>query len=220
MSSFNNYGLNILLWLGISVNQIYASEHSPGVVKPPVSEVRDTTEVKQPNSWLRTFFESFFDSNEDDTVRTTEADTIDWDEKYRTSNQTDSTFQKIKNPPQDGIRVGSVCMDNFKQELFGRGACSGRGGVRFWIYKTPDSDALIFLPTQRHFDHPQDLNQQELMQLDAHHPFRKNEDGDNNYSLWLPIIPMGGILQLLVVIILCVTVLKTVSLILKKNKHE
>ncbi len=222
MPTLKEFSLFILFLGGTFTFKILASEHSPGMVKNPSSNSADSTTANQPNGWLRTFFESFFDSsNDEDTLITeTETDTINWDETYRTSTQTDTLHQLNSNPPSNGIRVGSICMDNQKQEEVGRGACGGRGGVRYWLYKVPDSDAIIYMPTQRHYDHPQELSPQEILQLDAHNPYRKNNNDENNNSLFLPLLPMGGILQLLVVIILCVTVIKSVSIILKKNNNE
>ncbi|KXX69430.1 hypothetical protein [Flammeovirga sp. SJP92] len=62
-----------------------------------------------------------------------------------------------------GKRIGCICMDGSKQEKKGRGACSGFGGVRFWIYQDNNNETLF--PTERHIEHPEPLSEEELEQL-------------------------------------------------------
>ncbi len=62
---------------------------------------------------------------------------------------------------QNGIRG--------RAEATGRGACSTRGGVRFWVYSYASGDTLHW-PTYRHRAHPEPLNEAELRNLASHNP--------------------------------------------------
>ena len=43
--------------------------------------------------------------------------------------------EKINDDASSGERVGAVCMDGWRSNATGRGACSHHGGVRYWVYQ-------------------------------------------------------------------------------------
>lgn len=178
-------------------------KENAGVIKTDTA-----TTVKD---WLNTFFETIFEP--DDTIAQPQpADSIDWDAEFHLSDPVDTAFNKQhQQPPPNAIRVGCFCMDNTRQDDVGRGACGGRGGVRFWLYHVQGIDSLYSVPTQRHQNHPQALTDIELMQLDEHNPFRQNEKHKDG----TPFLPIGPIIQLLMVVVLCTTVLKIVQNMMK-----
>lgn len=107
---------------------------------------------------------------------TADIDGSGWDEYYRTSEQQGRPASGFdpNAPKPSGKRVGCICMDGVRQDKGGRGACSGHGGVRYWIYQvTEDSTALY--PTDNHWEHPEPLDNQERMSLAAY-----NEEGSDN----------------------------------------
>jgi len=187
-----------------SSNPAEKSGQNAGVIKTDTA-----TTVKE---WLQTFFESVFEPD-DSAAQPQPADSIDWDAEFHLSDPVDTAYNKQhQQPPQNAIRVGCFCMDNTRQDDVGRGACGGRGGVRFWLYHVPGIDSLYSVPTQRHQSHPQALTDMELMQLDAHNPFRQTDKDKNGNT---PFIPFGSIIQLLAVVVVCATVLKIVQNIMK-----
>lgn len=106
-----------------------------------------------------------------------EAGQTDWDEVYRTGDQPGERptgFDK-KTPPPNGRRIGAICMDDTRLEDAGRGACSGRGGVRYWIYRLNDLDSTVLYPTERHWNHPEPLSPDERMSLAAAYEKEKTE---------------------------------------------
>jgi hypothetical protein len=98
-----------------------------------------------------------------------EAAQADWDELYRTSDQSGERAAGAhkKTPPPKGRRIGAICMDDTRQEEAGRGACSGRGGVRYWIYQLNDQDSTVLHATERHWNHPEPLSADERLSLAA-----------------------------------------------------
>lgn len=184
-------------------NSITTDTQYANAVKP------DTTNTV--SDWLNTFFESIFEP--DDSIAVPQpADTIDWDAEFHLTDPVDSAFSKQhQQPPANGVRVGCFCMDNTRQNDVGRGACGGRGGVRFWLYYVSGIDSVYSVPTERHQNHPQALTDIEIMQLDAHNPFRNTDDNKPGNA----ILPFGAIVQLLTVVVLCATVLKIVQQLIK-----
>jgi hypothetical protein len=128
----------------------------------------------------------------------------DWDEDYRTSDEeeergTGFSFD-VNHPPKDAVRVGCECMDGTTMDLKGGGACAGYGGVRYWIYEEAEGKRSMY-PTERHYEHPAPLSEEELSSLVAHNKPIKYGDSYNS--------PIGfrlGWLELLGVIIICVTI--------------
>lgn len=66
--------------------------------------------------------------------------------------------------PPGGVRVGCLCMDDTRSATRSIGACSGHGGVRYWLYRTPDGDTARVL-TARHERHPHPLTEAERSEL-------------------------------------------------------
>ena len=126
--------------------------------------------------------------------------TANWDETMHTSdmdNQTSTQYRhNANNLPKGSKRVGCVCMDNTKQDEGGRGSCSGHGGVRFWQYVTPDAE-LIEVPTERHYQHPNDLSPEELAQLASQY---ENHTPPNSSAT-----NMNALVQIIMVMMVCST---------------
>ncbi|HMQ46500.1 MAG TPA: hypothetical protein PKA70_03545 [Saprospiraceae bacterium] len=72
--------------------------------------------------------------------------------------------------PPRGVRVGCICMDGSPSDERGRGACSGFGGVRFWLYQVTEDSVAVF-PTSRHKQHPEPLSVMELNNLSSRNAF-------------------------------------------------
>jgi hypothetical protein len=64
-----------------------------------------------------------------------------------------SGYNVPNNLPEGSLRIGCICMNNAVRPTVGTGSCVGRGGVRFWLVKTPDGDT-IQQPTARHEHSP------------------------------------------------------------------
>jgi hypothetical protein len=106
----------------------------------------------------------------------------DWDENYRTSDEdgekgTRFSFDVV-HAPEGSERIGCICMDEISMDLKGTGACSGHGGVRFWIYELENGDEFL-LQTERHKSHPSLLTEEELNNLSA---FSKKEKYGDAYE--------------------------------------
>lgn len=89
------------------------------------------------------------------------------EEELRTSKMEESYYKRTQRQPPDEPRIGCICMDSEHQDNKGAGACSGHGGVRFWLYKNEAGEILEY-PTQRHKDHPTKLTSKELTTLSHH----------------------------------------------------
>lgn len=66
--------------------------------------------------------------------------------------------------PKGAARIGCVCMDDTRSPARSIGACSGHGGVRYWLYRTPEGDTMRVL-TARHEFHPHPLDSVERSAL-------------------------------------------------------
>ncbi len=66
--------------------------------------------------------------------------------------------------PKGAFRIGCVCMDDTHSDTRSIGACSGHGGVRYWVYRTPAGDTVHIL-TARHERHPHPLDAAEMSEL-------------------------------------------------------
>ncbi|MCC6461563.1 MAG: hypothetical protein IT260_13905 [Saprospiraceae bacterium] len=66
--------------------------------------------------------------------------------------------------PAGAARIGCVCMDESASTARSIGACSGHGGVRYWLYRTPAGDTVRVL-TARHEFHPHPLDSLERSAL-------------------------------------------------------
>lgn len=70
---------------------------------------------------------------------------------------------KIDLPP-GSFRVGCFCMDGSFSPAQSIGACSGHGGVRYWLYRTPEADTIRY-PTDRHVGHPAPYSAAEMSSM-------------------------------------------------------
>lgn len=95
------------------------------------------------------------------------------EEVFRTSDQPGETptsrrqrdgHTKRVSVPKGAFRIGCVCMDDTHSDTRSTGACSGHGGVRFWVYRTPEGDTVQIL-TGRHERHPHALSATEMSEL-------------------------------------------------------
>lgn len=66
--------------------------------------------------------------------------------------------------PPGSFRVGCICMDDSRSATRSTGACSGHGGVRYWLYRTAEGDTFKLM-TGRHERHPRPLDASELSSL-------------------------------------------------------
>ena len=110
----------------------------------------------------------------------------EWEEYYRmmeddyhTANkEVRSKYQRVYTKKPKGYRVGCICMDNDRQDNKGTGACSGHGGVRFWLYQQEDGHLLEY-PTTNHKNHPSALTPEELSSLTFYNKKRHKYESDN-----------------------------------------
>ncbi|MCW5921255.1 MAG: hypothetical protein KIS77_02855 [Saprospiraceae bacterium] len=95
------------------------------------------------------------------------------EEIFRTSEQAGETptnhrqrqhKNKRVSVPKGAFRIGCVCMDDTHSDTRSTGACSGHGGVRFWVYRTREGDTVHIL-TARHELHPHPLSAEEMSEL-------------------------------------------------------
>ena len=103
--------------------------------------------------------------------------TMDWTAIWRSSD-VDSSGGRYRYGAADwetrprGKRTGCICMDGTEDDHKGRGACSGHGGVRYWVHELPDGKE-VHHATNRHFRHPEPLTKDEKLVLAAN-----NEEED------------------------------------------
>jgi hypothetical protein len=93
---------------------------------------------------------------------------------YRTSQEEGevpvNAFERIRKrkvrvtEPEGAVRIGCVCMNGAHSDAHSSGACSGFGGVRFWIYELPSKDT-VWVQTLLHEMHPDTLSTLELSKL-------------------------------------------------------
>lgn len=93
-----------------------------------------------------------------------------FEEFFRTSEQEGETAAgrsgktKRVSVPRGAVRLGCVCMDDTQSPARSTGACSGHGGVRYWLYRTLEGDTVRVL-TARHERHPHPLDSAERSEL-------------------------------------------------------
>lgn len=81
-----------------------------------------------------------------------------------TSRRNRRAAYRLPEPPPGAFRLGCVCMDGTRADTRGIGACSGHGGVRYWVHRKREGDTLL-LPTERHLKHPEALPAEKMMEL-------------------------------------------------------
>lgn len=108
------------------------------------------------------------------------------EEYFRTSEQPGETpvnarqrrgHGKRVSVPKGAARVGCVCMDDTRNTTRSIGACSGHGGVRYWLYRTREGDTVRVL-TARHEQHPHPLDSIERSALVQSRDTRRRPPGD------------------------------------------
>lgn len=77
--------------------------------------------------------------------------------------QRDKTVRRVT-APKGSFRVGCQCMDDTYSDVRSIGACSGHGGVRFWVYRIPEGDT-VHIRTGNHERHPHALDAAEMSAL-------------------------------------------------------
>lgn len=145
----------------------------------------------------------------DSTDTADPADTVDgdWDEIFRTSDlENERATQhhydvRYEFPP--GKRIGCICMDDTETKEVGKGACSGRGGVRFWIYQQGDSTARY--GTMRHRSHPDPLSEEEKANLTAYSQAKKTSFGAGFRH------PSDRFYDFAIVLVMCMTIIYIVQ---------
>jgi len=80
-----------------------------------------------------------------------------------------SRQKKRVSAPEGAQRIGCVCMNGSSSPAHSTGACSGAGGVRFWLYRSKEGDTTRVL-TGRHERHPQPLDSAELSETNRAKP--------------------------------------------------
>jgi hypothetical protein len=128
--------------------------------------------------------------------------TGDWDDAYHTSDEDGERSSQypfdVNHPPENAQRIGCICMDGTSMDLKGGGACAGYGGVRHWIYEHENGDKVEY-PTERHYQHPEPLSEEELANLSAH---SKRQTYGNSYKKGYNL----GWEELMAIIMVCVTI--------------
>ncbi|MCB0530257.1 MAG: hypothetical protein KDC65_17385 [Saprospiraceae bacterium] len=76
--------------------------------------------------------------------------------------------------PAGARRIGCICMDESKSPARSIGACSGHGGVRYWLYRTREGDTVRII-TGRHERHPHPLDSLERSALAPPKPSKNRQ---------------------------------------------
>lgn len=129
----------------------------------------------------------------------TQTDSSDWATEWRTSEQAGENSTQYRHPrdlPPGSKRIGCICMDNTQQDDGGRGSCSGHGGVRQWIYVTPDGER-IEQATERHYQHPEALTEAEKNQLAAYNEADKKAPNNTSTN--------AALVQIAMIVMVCST---------------
>jgi hypothetical protein len=112
--------------------------------------------------------------------------TMDWTAIWRSSD-VDSSGSRYRYGANDwetrpkGKRTGCICMDGTEDDSRGRGACSGHGGVRYWVHELPDGKEMHHA-TSRHFRHPDPLSKDEKLVLAANNEEEDDKPGHNPFG--------------------------------------
>lgn len=113
-------------------------------------------------------FNAFALSGQVITITDEEEEETRWDSIFRLSDLP-GAYGTAGNRPYyqtiPGRKVGCVCMDNSRGKTWGRGACSGHGGVRYWLSVEAGKVDTTWTPTERHRQHPKPLDNDEMASL-------------------------------------------------------
>ncbi len=88
----------------------------------------------------------------------------DYEGEIPTSRRQRNKTARRVSVPNGAFRIECICMDDTRSDTRSLGACSGHGGVRFWVYRTREGDTVHVL-TARHEIHPQPLDAAEMSEL-------------------------------------------------------
>lgn len=145
-------------------------------------------------------FKDDSDPNCQDPPAGAETDSSDWATEWRTSEQegeNSTQYRHQRDLPPGCKRIGCICMDGTEQDDGGRGSCSGHGGVRQWVYVTPDGER-IEQATERHYQHPEALSEDEKNQLAAYNEADKKAPNSTSTN--------AALVQLAMIVMVCSTV--------------
>lgn len=135
-----------------------------------------------------------------DSLRLSPENLIEWiesedDDLHTSKMKNDNHFTKEKKHEPSGNRIGCICMDNNRQNRQGTGACSGHGGVRFWLHQQENGFILEY-PTSHHKKHPAPLSFEELSALASYKKKQKHTDANHQSTF----------LDMLMLFIICLTI--------------
>lgn len=92
--------------------------------------------------------------------------------------------------PKGAARIGCVCMDDSRSPARSIGACSGHGGVRYWLYLTPEGDTVRVL-TARHEFHPHPLDSTERTELVQAQEQRRQSPANTAAAPTILVLPLA-----------------------------
>ncbi|MDX2133740.1 MAG: hypothetical protein SFV52_03105 [Saprospiraceae bacterium] len=92
--------------------------------------------------------------------------------------------------PAGAFRVGCYCMDGSFSAAQSVGACSGHGGVRYWLYRTPAADTILY-PTDRHVRHPAPYSAAEMSEMARRSQFARHPAGDSAAQVTIGPAPLA-----------------------------
>jgi len=171
----------------------YFWEEAP--IDPKQETILEIIPSPNKDSLASNITESFSDNDSTPPI-----DFMTWIDSEEEEDIHSSTMEKnhsSKTPKPTGNRIGCICMDDDRQNKQGTGACSGHGGVRFWLYQQENSWILEF-PTKRHKNHPAPLSYEEKTRLSS---FKNKHKTSHKQSL-----NQSSFLDLLMLVICCLTI--------------
>jgi hypothetical protein len=146
-------------------------------IRNPQSPIRNpNSPIRNPNSPIRNLlllllllplhlFAQDPDLDADEAARMEEVfRTSDHDDEIPTNYRKRHGKQRRVSVPPGAFRIGCICMDDTRSDTRSTGACSGHGGVRYWVYRTTGGDTVHIL-TARHERHPHPLSAAEMSEL-------------------------------------------------------
>lgn len=108
-------------------------------------------------------------------------------------------------------RLGCICMDGSRSQTKGRGACSGHGGVKYWIYKDDlnGHPSVSLMPTERAGE------QSEFHEYEAQKPNFSENPREHRYTdMEEDYIPL--FMQFAMVIMICLVIMYMIKMVFKK----
>jgi hypothetical protein len=155
----------------------------------------------------------------------TETDSLDedlWDETFKVSNlenekSTGSRSKKITSVSEkeqentgyslvNSKRTGCICMDNIQQSMTGRGACSGHGGVRYWLYELKNKTIRKIAANNKEYFIENEY------EGEPHGKAQKSENEISHFSF-----NRNGYIDLLIIMMICITMAFFVKTLFKRK---